>query len=175
MLDLTTSCNISAEREYRVTTFTLPERSNTEKLYMLGIDVAKAAGHTDSSLLARRYHSLVKAYLTDSEKVLLLETGIGSGSNFRNDRPVTIYAARNIYKYMGAAIIKSEIMLSGCPPCRCTQHLRLLQTGAMLSTTTTKTLRLSDVGRTVSILVVSCQYAIEKPLLNVQPGGTIGR
>jgi chromatin structure-remodeling complex protein RSC7 len=114
-----------------VTTFTLPERSNTEKLYMLGIDVAKAAGHTDSSLLARRYHSLVKAYLTDSEKVLLLETGIGSGSNFRNDRPVTIYAARNIYKYMGAAIIKSEIVLSDHHQCRCTHHLRPSQTGVM--------------------------------------------
>jgi hypothetical protein len=98
---------------------------------MLGIDVAKAAGHTDSSLLARRYHSLVKAYLTDSEKVLLLETGIGSGSNFRNDRPVTIYAARNIYKYMGAAIIKSEIVLSDHHQCRCTHHLRPSQTGVM--------------------------------------------
>lgn len=95
-------------RQYKVFTFTLPDRENPNKVYMLGIDVAKAAGHTDSSLVARRYQFLYKTYLTEKEKVLLLELGVQGGSNFHNGRPSTIYAARNIYKYMGASIIKSE-------------------------------------------------------------------
>jgi chromatin structure-remodeling complex protein RSC7 len=96
------------DREYKVDTFVCPERPNSTKLYMLGIDVAKAAGHTDSSLLARRFQFLVKAYLSESEKVMLLKQGFVGGSNFHNGRPVTIYAARNIFKYMGARIIKSK-------------------------------------------------------------------
>lgn len=54
----------------------------------------------------RKYHFLQKAYLTEPEKAMLLEMKIGRGANFHNDRPVTICAARNVYKYVGAEIVK---------------------------------------------------------------------
>lgn len=60
----------------------------------------------DSSYLFRKYHFLQKAYLTEPEKAMLLEMKIGRGANFHNDRPVTICAARNVYKYVGAEIVK---------------------------------------------------------------------
>ncbi len=70
------------------------------------IDAARACGYTDSLAFLRRCPQLIKLACNNSERDLLIDMGRVSG-NLRN-RTVTMVAMRNVFKLMGARVVKSE-------------------------------------------------------------------
>lgn len=95
-----------AGRQYKLHTFTSPMRANTNKLYMLSIDAARAAGFRDSLYFFRRNPLIHKLSCTQAEKDRLIDLGKLSGN--LKSRAVTMVSARNCYKVMGAAFVLSE-------------------------------------------------------------------
>lgn len=73
---------------------------------MLSIDAARAAGYADSSSFFRRAQYLVKIQMTDKEREAAVDLGkVASSMRFRS---VTMIAARNVYKFLGARAVKGE-------------------------------------------------------------------
>lgn len=84
-------------------------RANPNKLYMLSIDAARAAGFRDSLYFFRRNPLIHKLSCTQAEKDRLIDLGKLSGN--LKSRAVTMVSARNCYKVMGAAFVLSELCL----------------------------------------------------------------
>ncbi|KAJ9092101.1 hypothetical protein QFC21_006967 [Naganishia friedmannii] len=75
-----------------------------DRLYALSIDIARTLGFTDSSVMLRRLPMLVKVSMTPSEKEQAIEAGkVQSSMRLRS---VTMIPVRNVYKYLGAKIVK---------------------------------------------------------------------
>ncbi|ORY21113.1 chromatin remodelling complex Rsc7/Swp82 subunit-domain-containing protein [Naematelia encephala] len=97
--------NLLGGREYKLTTFTSPTRRSPTKVYALTIDAARACGYTDSLAFLRRCPQLLKLACNSDERHMLIEIGRVTG-NLRN-RMVTMVAMRNVYKLMGARVVKN--------------------------------------------------------------------
>ncbi|ORY87470.1 chromatin remodelling complex Rsc7/Swp82 subunit-domain-containing protein [Leucosporidium creatinivorum] len=95
--------NLLGGRQYKLHTFTSPMRANPNKLYMLSIDAARAAGFRDSLYFFRRNPLIHKLSCTQAEKDRLIDLGKLSGN--LKSRAVTMVSARNCYKVMGAAFV----------------------------------------------------------------------
>lgn len=93
------------DREYKLVTFTSVERRNPERIYALTIDAARACGYSDSLAFLRRYPTVLKLSCTAGERVKLIDLGRISG-NLKH-RQVTMVAMRNVFKVMGARVIKN--------------------------------------------------------------------
>lgn len=93
-------------REYKVFTFSSEGRDNAERLYGLTIDVARACGYSDSLAFLRRYPVIQKLQCQPGEAEMLIDVGRVSGN--MKHRMVTIIPMRNVFKLMGARIVKSE-------------------------------------------------------------------
>ncbi|KAJ9091456.1 hypothetical protein QFC19_009098 [Naganishia cerealis] len=91
-------------REYKVWTLTSSDRSDPDRLYALSIDIARTVGFSDSSVMLRRLPMLVKVSMTPPEKEQAIEAGKVSTS--MRLRSVTMIPIRNVYKYLGAKIVK---------------------------------------------------------------------
>lgn len=100
----------SIGREYKVWTLKSKDRNDPERLYALSIDVARTVGFADSSFMLRRLPLLVKVSMTTSEKEQAVEAG--RVSNSLKFRSVTMIPIRNVYKYLGAKIVKGESLVS---------------------------------------------------------------
>lgn len=96
----------SLGRRYKLSTFTSPMRSSTNKLYMLSIDAARAAGFRDSLYFFRRNPLVHKLSCSQVEKDRLIELGKLS-SNLKS-RAVTMVSARNCFKVMGATFVAGK-------------------------------------------------------------------
>lgn len=81
-----------------------------ERLYALSIDVARAVGFADSSFLLRRLPLLVKIQMSDSDKEQAAEAGRITTS--MKSRAVTMIPIRNVFKYLGAKIVKGTFHFS---------------------------------------------------------------
>lgn len=99
-----------AGREYKVWTLQSQTEGDPERIYALSIDVARAVGFADSSFLLRRLPLLVKIQMSESDKEQAAEAGRITMS--MKSRLVTMIPMRNVYKYLGAKIVKSESPLS---------------------------------------------------------------
>lgn len=91
-------------REYKLVTFTSPTRKNPNRVYALTIDAARACGYTDSLAFLRRCPQIVKLSCSPEEREMLIEVGRITG-NLKH-RMVTMVAMRNVYKLMGARLVK---------------------------------------------------------------------
>ncbi|OCF60682.1 hypothetical protein L486_00318 [Kwoniella mangroviensis CBS 10435] len=91
-------------REYKLVTFTSSTRRNPDKLYTMTIDAARALGYTDSLAFLRRYPQILKLSCTADERQLLIDIGRIAG-NLKH-RQVTMVSVRNVFKLMGARVIK---------------------------------------------------------------------
>jgi len=96
-------------REFKFYTFTSDQRSNPNRVYTLTIDVARACGYSDSLAFLRRVPQIMKLACLPVERDMLIEKGRVTG-NLKH-RMVTMVAVRNIYKLLGAKVIKGEIGL----------------------------------------------------------------
>lgn len=94
-------------REYKVWTLKSKDRNDPERLYALSIDVARTVGFADSSFMLRRLPLLVKVSMTPAEKEQAVEAGRVSTS--MKYRSVTMIPIRNVYKYLGAKIVKGTL------------------------------------------------------------------
>ncbi|TYJ54575.1 hypothetical protein B9479_004804 [Cryptococcus floricola] len=92
-------------REYKPVTFTSTERRNPDRLYALTIDAARACGYGDSLAFLRRYPTILKLSCTAGERLKLIDLNRISG-NLKH-RQVTMVALRNVYKAMGAKVVKN--------------------------------------------------------------------
>ncbi|KAK4690013.1 chromatin structure-remodeling complex protein RSC7, partial [Tremellales sp. Uapishka_1] len=92
-------------REYKLVTFNCPTREHPDKVYALTIDAARACGYTDSLAFLRRCPQLVKLACNAEERQMLIDIGRVTG-NLKH-RMVTMVTMRNVYKLMGARIIKN--------------------------------------------------------------------
>ncbi|KAK4057308.1 chromatin structure-remodeling complex subunit RSC7 [Microbotryomycetes sp. JL221] len=91
-------------REWQLRTFTSGWRKNPDKLYMLSIDVARAAGFRDSLYFFRKFPLVYKCAVGPQEKEGLISQG--KLPTMLRSRAVTFMAARNVYKVMGAVFVK---------------------------------------------------------------------
>ncbi|KAL7421619.1 chromatin structure-remodeling complex subunit RSC7 [Cryptotrichosporon argae] len=91
-------------REYKFTAFTSPSRANSRRLYALTIDAARACGYTDSLAFLRRCPQIIKLPCNGAEREMLIECGRIQG-NLKH-RIITMVALRNVYKLMGARLVK---------------------------------------------------------------------
>ncbi|WWC89246.1 uncharacterized protein L201_004166 [Kwoniella dendrophila CBS 6074] len=91
-------------REYKLVTFTSATRRNPEKLYTMTIDAARACGYSDSLAFLRRCPQILKLSCTAEERQLLIDIGRIAG-NLKH-RQVTMVSVRNVYKLMGARVVK---------------------------------------------------------------------
>ena len=107
MLEIQASaCSIcTLGREYKLVTFTSESRRNPERVYALTIDAARACGYADSLAFLRRCPQLLKLGCSADERQLIIDIGRVTG-NLRH-RMVTMVAMRNVFKLMGARVIKS--------------------------------------------------------------------
>lgn len=96
-------------REYKLVTFTSESRRDPAKVYALTIDAARACGYSDSLAFLRRCPTILKLSCNPDERQMLIDIGRVTG-NLRH-RMVTMVAMRNVYKMMGARVIKSELTL----------------------------------------------------------------
>lgn len=92
-------------REYKLVTFTSPTRRNPNRLYALTIDAARACGYTDSLAFLRRCPQIVKLSCNPEEREMLINVGRITG-NLKH-RMVTMVAMRNVFKLMGARLVKN--------------------------------------------------------------------
>lgn len=92
-------------REYKLVTFTSPTRKNPNRVYALTIDAARACGYTDSLAFLRRCPQIVKLSCNPEEREMLIEVGRITG-NLKH-RMVTMVAMRNVFKLMGARLVKN--------------------------------------------------------------------
>lgn len=97
-------------REYKLVTFPSESRRNPEKMYALTIDVARACGYTDSLAFLRRCPTLLKLACNQEERQMLIDIGRVTG-NLKH-RMVTMVTMRNVYKVMGARVVKSTFLVS---------------------------------------------------------------
>jgi len=93
-------------REYKVFTFSSEGRDNNEILYALTIDVARTCGYSDSLAFLRRYPVIQKLQCQPGEAEMLVEVGRVAGN--MKHRMVTIVPIHNVFKLMGARVIKGE-------------------------------------------------------------------
>lgn len=93
-------------RQWKINTFTSPLRKNPNKLFMLSIDAARAAGFRDSLYFFRRNPMVHKLSCTQAEKDKLIELGKLS-ANLKS-RSVTMVSARNCFKVIGGVFVVSE-------------------------------------------------------------------
>ncbi|ANB11355.1 Npl6p [Sugiyamaella lignohabitans] len=93
--------HLSGGREYRVKTFTLPNRGN--KLYMMATDCAKELNYRDSYLLFNKNKSLYKLIATQQEKEALIEAKLLPYS-FRS-RQIALVTARSMFRQFGSRMI----------------------------------------------------------------------
>ncbi|KAK4048205.1 chromatin structure-remodeling complex subunit RSC7 [Microbotryomycetes sp. JL201] len=91
-------------REWKLRTFTSGWRKNPDKLYILSIDVARAAGFRDSLYFFRKFPMVHKVTVGPQEKEGLISQG--KLPTMLRSRAVTFMAARNVYKVMGAIFVK---------------------------------------------------------------------
>ncbi|WVR07114.1 hypothetical protein IAU60_004154 [Kwoniella sp. DSM 27419] len=91
-------------REYKMVTFKSEGRRNPERLYAMTIDAARACGYTDSLAFLRRCPQILKLSCTAEERQQLIDIGRIAG-NLKH-RQVTMVAVRNVYKLMGARVVK---------------------------------------------------------------------
>ncbi|KAM0789367.1 hypothetical protein ACM66B_000197 [Microbotryomycetes sp. NB124-2] len=91
-------------REWKLRTFTSAWRKNPDKLYILSIDVARAAGFRDSLYFFRKFPQVHKVTVGPQEKEGLISQG--KLPTMLRSRAVTFVAARNVYKAMGAIFVK---------------------------------------------------------------------
>ncbi|RSH87287.1 hypothetical protein EHS25_003196 [Saitozyma podzolica] len=91
-------------REYKLVTFTSPTRRNPNRVYALTIDAARACGYTDSLAFLRRCPQVLKLGCNPDERQMLIDIGRVTG-NLKH-RMVTMVAVRNVFKLMGARVIK---------------------------------------------------------------------
>ncbi|WOO80124.1 Chromatin structure-remodeling complex subunit RSC7 [Vanrija pseudolonga] len=91
-------------REYKLVTFTSATRKNKERVYALTIDAARACGYTDSLAFLRRCPQIVKLSCDPDERQMLIDIGRITG-NLKH-RMVTMVAMRNVFKLMGARLVK---------------------------------------------------------------------
>lgn len=97
------SGRLQGGRAYRVPTFTLPDRADPERLYMLSIDVARALGFRESAYFFRKHPLLHKVVLSPEEKEhLMSDSRLTAQLRVRN---VTIVTARSVFQLVGARII----------------------------------------------------------------------
>lgn len=101
--------NLLGGREYKFYTYTSEARKDPNRLYALTIDVARSCGYTDSLAFLRRVPRIIKLSCFPSERDLLIEKGKVTG-NLKH-RMVTMIAVRNLYKLLGARVIKGESTL----------------------------------------------------------------
>ncbi|GAA6049968.1 hypothetical protein JCM3770_007073 [Rhodotorula araucariae] len=97
--------NLLGDRQWKVHTFTSPLRENPNRVYILSIDAARAAGFRDSLYFFRRNPMIHKLTCNQEEKDRLIELGRLSGN--LKSRAVTMVAARNVFKVMGATFIQN--------------------------------------------------------------------
>ena len=110
----------SGGREYKLVTFKSESRRNPNRVYALTIDAARACGYTDSLAFLRRVPQVsselgspllsvqvLKLACNSEEREMLIQIGRVTG-NLKN-RMVTMVTMRNIFKLMGARVIKSEL------------------------------------------------------------------
>ncbi|KAN0061500.1 chromatin structure-remodeling complex subunit RSC7 [Thecaphora frezii] len=90
-------------RQYKAYNFTSELRDDPDRVYMLSIDAARAAGYRDSLYFFRRNPMIIKITLHQGEKDKLIEDGRLSGQ--LKSRNVTMVAARNVYKLHGAKFL----------------------------------------------------------------------
>ena len=95
-------------REYKCVTFTSESRRNPDKVYALTIDAARTCGYGDSLAFLRRCPTILKLGCTADERQMLIDIGRVTG-NLKH-RMVTMVAMRNVYKLMGARIVKSRLI-----------------------------------------------------------------
>ncbi|GAA5995580.1 chromatin structure-remodeling complex subunit RSC7 [Rhodotorula paludigena] len=95
--------NLLGGRAWKVHTFTSPLRPNVNKVYILSIDAARAAGFRDSLYFFRRNPQIHKLTCNQEEKDRLIELGRLSGN--LKSRAVTMVSARNVFKVMGATFV----------------------------------------------------------------------
>ena len=100
--------HLQGGRTYRVPTFTSPERSDPNRLYMLSIDVARVLGFRDSGYFFRKNPLLHKVLLSTEERDALVADGRLSGPT----RNVTMVVARSVFMLMGARIITRGRMVT---------------------------------------------------------------
>jgi chromatin structure-remodeling complex protein RSC7 len=91
-------------REYKLVTFTSASRGSPDRVYALTIDAARACGYTDSLAFLRRCPQLVKLSCNPDEREMLINVGRITG-NLKH-RAVTMVAMRNVFKLMGARLVK---------------------------------------------------------------------
>ncbi|GAA5992227.1 hypothetical protein JCM10908_001828 [Rhodotorula pacifica] len=96
--------NLLGGRQWKVHTFTSPLRPNPNKVYILSIDAARAAGFRDSLYFFRRNPMIHKLTCVQEEKDRLIELGRLSGN--LKSRAVTMVSARNTFKVMGATFVQ---------------------------------------------------------------------
>ncbi|GAA5902345.1 hypothetical protein JCM8208_007265 [Rhodotorula glutinis] len=96
--------NLLGDRQWKVHTFTSPLRQNPNRVYILSIDAARAAGFRDSLYFFRRNPMIHKLTCNQEEKDRLIELGRLSGN--LKSRAVTMVAARNVFKVMGATFLQ---------------------------------------------------------------------
>lgn len=101
--------HLQGGRTYRVPTFTLPDRGDAERLYMLAIDVARALGFRDSAYFFRKHPLLYKVVLTQEEKEALANDARVVGQ--LRVRNVTVVTARSVFQLCGARIITKGRMV----------------------------------------------------------------
>lgn len=75
-------------------------------MYALTIDAARACGYTDSLAFLRRCPQVLKLGCNPDERQMLIDIGRVTG-NLKH-RMVTMVAVRNVFKLMGARVIKGE-------------------------------------------------------------------
>ncbi|GHJ89039.1 hypothetical protein NliqN6_5441 [Naganishia liquefaciens] len=92
-------------REYKVWTLHSQSEGDPERIYALSIDVARAVGFADSSFLLRRLPLLVKIQMSDADKEQAADAGRITMS--MKSRLVTMIPMRNVFKYLGAKIVKN--------------------------------------------------------------------
>lgn len=97
-------------REYKLTTFTSEGRRNTSRVYAMTIDAARACGYNDSLAFLRRCPTIIKMACTPEERQLLIDIGRITGN--LKYRQITMVSMRNVYKVMGARVVKGETSLS---------------------------------------------------------------
>ncbi|OAD67502.1 hypothetical protein PHYBLDRAFT_160398 [Phycomyces blakesleeanus NRRL 1555(-)] len=89
-------------RQYKVTTFTLPDRGNM--LFMFSKDPAALLNFRDSFVFLKKNPKLVKVHVTDAEKNHLVERDL-LRSTFRT-REVSVVTARSVFKQFGHRVVK---------------------------------------------------------------------
>ena len=90
-----------ADREYRIRTFTVPNRG--ERLFMLATECARVLGYRDSYLLFNKNRSLFKIIANQEEKDDLIQQKILPYS-YRS-RQIAIVTARSMFRQFGSRVI----------------------------------------------------------------------